>query len=62
MNIRSLRWANPEQTALLVNDEAIVRVPEDREAREHIKRWRDAGNHVDPSVTSTTRAASACWR
>lgn len=26
MNIRSLRWANPEQTAVIVNDERVERV------------------------------------
>lgn len=48
MNIRTLRWANPEQTALIVNDEAIVRRAPDGSWDEDLRqRFLGAGGRID---------------
>lgn len=49
MNIRTLRWANKEQTALIVNDERILRWSSVGWPDEDIERFLDdAGNRIEP--------------
>lgn len=47
MELRSLRWANPEQTALIINDESIVRMSGDARAF-YVDEYLAAGGRIDP--------------
>lgn len=48
MNVRTLRWANPEQTALIFNDETIVRWSSVGWPDEYIERFLGDGGRIEP--------------
>lgn len=48
MELRSLRWANPEQTAIIVNDEVIVRWSSIGWPDEDIENFLGAGKRIEP--------------
>ncbi len=47
MNIASARWANPEQTAAIINDEIVVTARED-ELFQYLRAWLAAGHRPEP--------------